>query len=75
MAITEPDRCIDVRELEEPPFAPIMSALEELGADETLQVTADFEPEPLYDVLDKRGVPYEVERPEPGRWNLLIRPD
>lgn len=75
MAITEPDRAIDVRTIEEPPFDPIMTALEELGPGEILQVTADFEPEPLYGVLDGVDVSYEVTTPAPDRWELTIRRD
>jgi uncharacterized protein (DUF2249 family) len=72
MAKTEPDTRIDVRDLEEPPFDAIMGALEELRPGETLRITADFEPAPLYGVLDDQDVSYEVRTPAPERWELTI---
>jgi uncharacterized protein (DUF2249 family) len=66
-------RALDVRELDEPPFAPIVDALEELAPGETLLLVNSFEPEPLYDVLSERGFTYETEQVGPAEWHVAIR--
>lgn len=62
MAETPPaaDRVIDVREIEGEPFEDIMTALDELGEDESLRLTAAFEPVPLYGVLEGKGFEHET---------------
>lgn len=54
------DEVIDVREIDGEPFDDIMTALDELGDDETLRLTAAFEPVPLYGVLDGKGFDHET---------------
>lgn len=66
------DRHVDVREIDGEPFSDIMAALAELAPDETLLLTASFEPEPLYDVLTEKGFSYETSNPEHDRWCVLI---
>lgn len=51
----------DIRRGREP-FARIMAAVKDLGADAALVVRAPFEPVPLYDVLGKRGLAHWTER-------------
>lgn len=59
-AAPDADRVIDVREIEGEPFDDIMNALDDLGEDETLRLTAAFEPVPLYGVLDGKGFDHET---------------
>lgn len=66
------DRRLDVREVDGEPFDDIMSALNELEADESLLLINSFEPEPLYDVLEQRGFTYEATNPEPNLWHVEI---
>ena len=74
-APAEPDRTIDTRTLEEPPFGPILAALDDLGEDESLLVINSFEPEPLYDVLADRGFAHETERISADEWRVRIAHD
>lgn len=67
------ERELDVREIEGEPFGPIMDALGELAADESLLLINNFEPAPLYDVLEQRGFEYETANPEPDVWHVEIR--
>lgn len=66
------DRQLDVREIDGEPFGAITTALEELPADESLLLINSFEPEPLYQVLEKRGFEYETTNPEPELWHVKI---
>ena len=68
----EPDRTLDVRTLDEPPFGPIVDALEDLAADETLLLVNSFEPVPLYDVLEDRGFHHETERVADDEWHVVV---
>lgn len=68
----EPDRTLDARTLDEPPFGPIVAALDDLGADETLLLVNSFEPVPLYDVLAQRGFDHETERVADDEWHVHI---
>jgi uncharacterized protein (DUF2249 family) len=69
---TDVDRRLDVRDIDGEPFDDIMSALDDLAADETLLLVNSFEPEPLYDVVERRGFTYETSNPEPGVWYVAI---
>lgn len=66
------DRRLDVRDIDGEPFGDIMSALDDLAADESLLLVNSFEPEPLYDVIERRGFTYETANPEPGLWYVEI---
>lgn len=66
------DRRLDVREIEGEPFGEIMAALEDLPADESLLLINSFEPEPLYDVLEREGFTHETTNPDPDRWHVQI---
>lgn len=68
----EPDRTLDARTLDEPPFGPIVDALDDLGADESLLLVNGFEPVPLYDVLAERGFAHETERVDEEEWHVLV---
>lgn len=68
------DRHLDVREIDGEPFGEIMAALDALDDEETLVLTAGFEPVPLYGVLEERGFQYEPTNPEPDRWHVEITP-
>ncbi|NHN60262.1 DUF2249 domain-containing protein [Halorussus rarus] len=67
-------RELDAREIDGEPFGAIMSALDDLGTDETLVLYNGFEPEPLYGVLDRRGFDHEAERVAPDEWRVEIAP-
>lgn len=64
---------LDVRQIDGEPFAEIMGALNQLGANETLLLINSFEPEPLYSVLDQRGYTYESSRIESDEWHVRIQ--
>ena len=68
----DPDRTLDARDLDEPPFDPIVAALDDLGADESLLLINGFEPVPLYDVLAERGFDHETDRVAEDEWHVRI---
>ncbi|MFB6202002.1 MAG: DUF2249 domain-containing protein [Halorhabdus sp.] len=68
----EPDRKLDAREIDGEPFGDIMAALDDLSDDESMLLINSFEPEPLYDVLEKRGFEYETSNPGPEEWHVEI---
>jgi len=70
----QPDHVLDARTLDEPPFAPIVEALDGLGGGETLLVVNSFEPVPLYDVLEARGFDHETERVADDEWHVVVTP-
>ena len=59
----------DIRRGHEP-FARIMAAVKDLGADAALVLRAPFEPVPLYDVLGKRGLAHWTERRATDDWTV-----
>lgn len=68
------DRRIDVREIEGEPFGDIVNALGALDGEETLLLIADFEPVPLYDVLEAQGFTYDATEATDEEWHVLIEP-
>ena len=64
---------LDARAIDGEPFGAIMTALEDLPEDGTLELINAFEPEPLYDVLRARGFDYESERVADDEWRVLIQ--
>ncbi|MBP1986641.1 DUF2249 domain-containing protein [Halolamina salifodinae] len=66
------ERTLDAREVDGEPFSHIVGALEELGESETLVLLNNFEPEPLYNVLDRRGFDYETEQVAADEWRVEI---
>ncbi|MFB6152628.1 MAG: DUF2249 domain-containing protein [Halodesulfurarchaeum sp.] len=69
----EVDNTLDGRDIDGEPFGPIMAAIKELSADDSLLLINSFEPEPLYDVLVDRGYEYETAHPSPDEWQVEIR--
>lgn len=67
-----PDRLVDVRALEEPPFDAIVAALGRLDVGETVEFVTGFAPVPLYDALDDRGWSYEAVRKAPDEWHVHV---
>lgn len=68
----DPDRTLDVREIDGEPFSPIMAALDDLAPDETLLLVNSFEPEPLYNVIEGRGMTYETNEVAADEWHVEI---
>ena len=66
------DRHLDAREIDGEPFSDIMAALDDLDAGESLLLVNSFEPEPLYDVLERRGFTHETSTPEADVWHVEI---
>jgi len=66
------DRYLDAREIDGEPFSDIMAALDALEVGETLLLVNSFEPEPLYDVLERRGFTHETANPEADVWHVEI---
>ena len=69
------DRTLDARTLDEPPFGPIVAALDDLARDESLLLINGFEPVPLYDVLAERGFAYDAEQVDDDEWHVRIAHD
>lgn len=69
MASDDP-RVLDAREYDVP-FDAISEALSDLPADARLVLRNDFEPEPLYPVLERRGFTYSTIEEE-GVWRVEI---
>lgn len=63
---------LDAREIAGEPFTDIMAALEDLAEDEQLVLVNSFEPEPLYDVLERRGFTYQTTRVADDEWRVTI---
>lgn len=63
---------LDVREVDGEPFGEIMDALDSLPDDGTLVLVNDFEPEPLYAVLTRRGYAYETSQVRDDEWRVTI---
>ena len=72
MGTTTTETTLDVREIDGPPFGRISDALDALEADERLRLIAGFEPVPLYEVLEGRGLSFETERPGENEWHVLV---
>lgn len=66
------DRRIDVRDIEGEPFGDIVDALGALEAGETLLLIADFEPVPLYDVLEARGFTHDTTQVDEAEYHVAI---
>lgn len=67
-------RTLDARDIDGEPFGEIVSALDDLGDDETLVLVNGFEPEPLYAVLEQRGFDHATARVAPDEWRVEITP-
>ncbi|HMB50727.1 MAG TPA: DUF2249 domain-containing protein [Natronoarchaeum rubrum] len=65
-------RELDVREIDGEPFGDIMSALEDLPADETLTLVNSFEPVPLYEVLERKGYTHDTTQVDDDLWHVEI---
>lgn len=68
---------LDVRPIcarRQPPMSAILDALARLEPGQSLELTAPFEPVPLYDFLGARGFSHETREPEPGVWVILFTP-
>lgn len=64
---------LDVRGLPPPePFENIMRTLQNLPADDTLQVLIHREPFPLYDALRNGGYAWQTTALADGSFNILI---
>lgn len=66
------DRELDVRTIDGAPFDPIVEALDDLRAGETLVLVSSFEPEPLYEVLAMRGYAHRTERVADDEWHVAV---
>lgn len=66
------DPVLDAREIDGPPFTPIMDALEGLGEGETLTLVNAFEPRPLYEELETRGFTHVAEQVADDEWHVEI---
>jgi uncharacterized protein (DUF2249 family) len=61
----------DIRRGREP-FSKIMQTVAQLREDESLRLTAPFEPKPLFAVLAKQGFLHESRPLESGDWEVLF---
>lgn len=65
------DVVVDAREIDQP-FGEITSALGDLEEGECLVLINSFEPEPLYDVLERQGFTHETTRVGPDEWRVTV---
>lgn len=65
-------RELDVRDIDGEPFSDIVSALDALEPEETLRLVSDFEPVPLYDVLEAKGFTHETRQVATDKWHVDI---
>ncbi|QLG47648.1 DUF2249 domain-containing protein [Natrinema halophilum] len=72
MESRSPERTLDVRDIDGPPFDDIVTALGALERGQRLRLIAPFEPKPLYEELADRGFAYESEHGEGGVWHVRI---
>ncbi len=54
------------------PFGKIMAAVAELRSEQSLSLINDFEPTPLYAILEGRGLTHRSERLPDGAWRIVI---
>ena len=54
------------------PLARILAAAHGLGEAEELVIIAPFEPRPLYQVLEARGLQHHTERTDDGGWRMTF---
>lgn len=66
-------KTLDVRTIDEPPFSTIDAELESLAPGDDLLLISEFEPQPLYAVLDQRGFKFESEQLDDGEWHVRIQ--
>jgi len=69
---TDDTTVLDAREIDGPPFGPIVSALEDLEAGETLRLVNGFEPVPLYDEVEARGLERETTKVADDEWHVEV---
>lgn len=70
---TNADHQLDAREIDGEPFGDIMDALNNLEPSESLLLINNFEPVPLYSVLEQRGFEHETTNPAPDEWHITIQ--
>lgn len=70
--IPDADHELDAREIDGEPFGDIMAALKDLPNEDSLLLINSFEPEPLYDVLEKRGFEYATTQAASDEWYVEI---
>ncbi len=56
------------------PFGKIMAAVAALKPGQSLALINDFEPTPLYGVLENRGLSHRAERTADGGWRIVFSP-
>lgn len=66
------DRRLDVREIDGEPFDDVMAELEELASGETLLLVNNFQPQPLYNVIESRGFTYDTTQIADEEWHIAI---
>jgi uncharacterized protein (DUF2249 family) len=54
------------------PFGHVVDALDALAEDGTLVLVNDFEPVPLYAVLERRGFEHRARRAGPDEWRVVV---
>ena len=63
----------DIRSGREP-FGKIMDTVKALRPGQSLALINDFEPAPLYGILESRGFGHRTERTPDGAWRILFSP-
>lgn len=65
-------RELDAREIDGEPFSDIVAELQSLPEGETLVLVNSFNPEPLYNVLERRGFTHETVQITDDEWRVSI---
>jgi len=63
---------LDAREIDGEPFGAITAALDDLAPGESLLLINQFEPVPLYGVLDERGFTHDATEVDEEEWHVEI---
>lgn len=63
---------VDARDIDGEPFGVITSALADLESGETMLLVNSFEPAPLYNVIEDRGMQYDASQVADDEWHVEI---
>lgn len=66
------DVTVDAREIDGKPCDDVHSALDSLESGDRFRLIVPFEPEPLYEKAENRGLTYESTEDDDGFWHVLF---
>jgi uncharacterized protein (DUF2249 family) len=67
---------LDIRGMEPPePFERVLATIADFGRGDTLRILADFEPRPLYRILERDGFRHHVEAGADAPFEITVWAD